>query len=407
MSYFNHAYKKTFLAQTVEAVDGVATSLLAAGEVAIVDAADYKSIVINGSTNAPDEFLIVQGNLNDVDTLGGNPLHGGYAESIKSKLIKKNYVTALWKVDGTYASASTSVSLYVSDGAFGATDHPQIRIDLKGSEVLRSLNRNEYFIADATGCGASGDGDLTGLEVVTAWKDAINDDPIMSKFVTATVADVVAADATVGALVPAQLASLVITVDYAATTFHADSFDTRDAYNTDPLTLTVSAIDDEGDACASTAIETAGRVWTDVAAGTDLVQVMLAATGVTDIRLAPTVTGECVLRDLIQDGRYRQDGGFNQGNKDSNRFREIEGGKKIVDAIAVADPYSIYYLQHSVPRFNNPTGVFDNDQYIVAVAVKRYTTATGTVETSQIAAMDNAWDQIAGATGLTVTTPLV
>ena len=404
MSYFNHAYKKTFLAQTVEAVDGVATSLLAAGEVAIVDAADYKSIVIDGSTNAPDEFLIVQGNLNDVDTLGGNPLHGGYAESIKSKLIKKNYVTALWKVDGTYASASTSVSLYVSDGAFGATDHPQIRIDLKGSEVLRSLNRNEYFIADATGCGASGDGDLTGLEVVTAWKDAINDDPIMSQFVTATVG---AAVDEVASTTPQQYASLVITVDYAATTFHADSFDTRDAYNTDPLTLTVSAIDDEGDACASTAIETAGRVWTDVAAGTDLVQVMLAATGVTDIRLAPTVTGECVLRDLIQDGRYRQDGGFNQGNKDSNRFREIEGGKKIVDAIAVADPYSIYYLQHSVPRFNNPTGVFDNDQYIVAVAVKRYTTATGTVETSQIAAMDNAWDQIAGATGLTVTTPLV
>ena len=24
-------------------------------------------------------------------------------------------------------------------------------------------------------------------------------------------------------------------------------------------------------------------------------------------------------------------------------------------------------IQHSVPRFNNPTGVFDNDQYIVEI----------------------------------------
>ena len=133
-------------------------------------------------------------------------------------------------------------------------------------------------------------------------------------------------------------------------------------------------------------------------------------TGASAVRTAPAVTGECVLRDLIQDGRYRQDGGFNQGNKDSNRFREIEGGKKLVDAIAVADPYSIYYLQHSVPRFNNPTGVFDNDQYIVAIAVKRYSgtaAAGGTTETAEIAAMDNVFAQITALTGVAVTTPLV
>ncbi len=405
MSYFNHAYKKMFLATSVEQAANTATSALEAGEVALVDAADYQSVVSSGT--CPDEFLIVQGNLNQTDTLGGNPLHGGYAESIKSKIIKKNYVTAMWKVDGTYASADPVVKCFVADDAFAVSEHAQIRIDLKGSEVLRSLNRNEYFIADAKGCGASGDGDLTGLEVVTAWKDAINDDPIMSKFVTATVEDVVAADTTAGALVPAQLASLILTVDYAATTFNANSFDTRDAYNTEPLTITVSAIDDDGDACGSSAIETAERVWTDVTAGTGLVQVMLDADGVSEVRTAPTVTGNCVLRDLIQDGRYRQDGGFNQGNKDSNRFREIEGGKKLVDAITVADPYVVYYLQHSVPRFNNPTGVFDNDQYIVAVAVKRYTDDTGTTETGEVAKMDTLWGQIATLTGLTVTTPLV
>jgi len=409
MSYFNHAYKKMFLAKTVEQAAATTTAELEAGEVALVDASSYVSVVSSGT--CPDEFLIVQGNLNEVDTLGGNPLHGGYSESIKSKIIKKNYVNAMWKVDGTLASADPVVKLGLpAVSGFAATDHPQIRIDLKGSEVLRSLNRNEYFIADATGCGASGTGLLTGLEVLTAWKDAINGDPIMSKFVSATVTEAAAADGTDATnLLPAQEAHLSITVNYLATTFNANSFDTRDAYNTEPLTLTVSAIDDDGDACGSSVIEAGVDVYTDITdAATAVIEApLLTATGVSAVRTAPTVTGECVLRDLIQDGRYRQDGGFSQGNKDSNRFREIEGGAKLVAAITVADPYSIYYLQHSVPRFNNPTGVFDNDQYIVAVAVKRYTDATDTTETGEIAKMDTLWDQIATLTGLTITTPLV
>lgn len=395
MSYFNHAYKKMFLAKTVDVTGSLATSALDAGEVGVVDASSYVSIA--AGTAIPDEFLIVQGNLNTTDTLGGNPLHGGYAESIKSKIIKKNYVTALWSVAGVAASTTTAVSLFVEDAAYADTDHPQIRIDLKGSEVLRSLNRNEYFIADATGCDAN-----TGANVTAAWAKAINDDPIMSKFVTAVAEPAVVADTSTGAQVPAQLPSLVITVDYAATTFAADSFDTRDAYNTDPLTLTVSAIDDDGDACGSSVIEAAARTWTDVSAGTGLVNgALLTATGVSAVRTAPTCTGESVLRDLIQDGRYRQDGGFSQGNKDSNRFREIEGGAKLVAAVDVDALYTLYNIQHSVPRFNNPTGVFDNDQYIVCIAVKQ--TEAG-VETT---AMDAIMAKLETLTGLTEQTPLV
>ena len=26
--------------------------------------------------------------------------------------------------------------------------------------------------------------------------------------------------------------------------------------------------------------------------------------------------------------------------------------------------YRAFYIQHVVPRFNNPSGVFDNDQYV-------------------------------------------
>jgi hypothetical protein len=127
---------------------------------------------------------------------------------------------------------------------------------------------------------------------------------------------------------------------------------------------------------------------------------LLTATGLSAVRSAATCTGEHVLRELIQDGRYRQDGGFSQGNKDSNRFREIEGGAKLVAAVDVDALYTIYNIQHSVPRFNNPTGVFDNDQYIVSIAVAN-------LDTTEVASLEDIFDKLETLTSLTVTTPLV
>jgi len=43
---------------------------------------------------------------------------------------------------------------------------------------------------------------------------------------------------------------------------------------------------------------------------------------------------------------------------------------EILAAVDRSSTYKAYYIQHSVPRFNNPTGVFDNDQYIYKVYVK-------------------------------------
>ena len=96
-------------------------------------------------------------------------------------------------------------------------------------------------------------------------------------------------------------------------------------------------------------------------------------------------TGETVIRDLILDGRYRQDGGWNQGNKDSSRFSQIEGGTALTAAVNRQGYYKILlYVQHTVPRYNNPTGVFDNDQYVVSVAVD-------CTETDLITYMDVIW----------------
>jgi len=45
---------------------------------------------------------------------------------------------------------------------------------------------------------------------------------------------------------------------------------------------------------------------------------------------------------------------------------------KLIPALATIDRngfYDKYYLLHSVPRFYNPTGTFDNDQYLVEIVV--------------------------------------
>ena len=84
--------------------------------------------------------------------------------------------------------------------------------------------------------------------------------------------------------------------------------------------------------------------------------------------------GEEVIRELIMSERYRQSP-YNQGNADSARIREIELSDELLAAVDRTSTYRAYYVQHSVPRFNNPSGVFDNDQYQYKIYVKCSDTA--------------------------------
>ena len=53
------------------------------------------------------------------------------------------------------------------------------------------------------------------------------------------------------------------------------------------------------------------------------------------------------------------------------RIREITQGNDLLDAArGGVDRTALYdriMIQHSVPRFNNPTGTFDNDQYVIEI----------------------------------------
>ena len=90
MAYFNHAYVKSAVISSTEPNKDIATSALAKGELGLVDASDYETVDFPTANNSavPAEYMLVFGNYNQTDTLGNNPTRGGYAESIKSKIIR-------------------------------------------------------------------------------------------------------------------------------------------------------------------------------------------------------------------------------------------------------------------------------------------------------------------------------
>ena len=253
-----------------------------------------------------------------------------------------------------------------------------LRIDVKGAPALRFLNHQAYLTAEAyTGCcpdDAVAPVAVDSTLVMIAWANYILDDPIMSEFLLPAVFDEAGtlwyAPGTDQAILDATgsdtwdnyvspghvegaCAGLVLNAAYVDTRFSDCTFQLSDYYGLEPLRIYASETDLNGDPCAfdglCVAVECAGS----------------QAMGL----------GESVARDVIKSESYRQ----NFFHSDL-RIREITQGDQILGngagEIDRSARYVRYYLQHSVPRFNNPTGVFDNDQYLLEVIVDETDIAT-------------------------------
>jgi hypothetical protein len=72
--------------------------------------------------------------------------------------------------------------------------------------------------------------------------------------------------------------------------------------------------------------------------------------------------GDTVLKDFVRAQSYLQ----NFFHSDF-RIREITQGYDMSTAIPRDVLYKRYYILHSVPRFNNPSGTFDNDRYMIEI----------------------------------------
>jgi hypothetical protein len=371
MAYFNNAFQKTFVASSVDMAGSSATSVLTAGELALVDGKDWKSLSITSAATpaAGDLAYVVQGSFYTKDSIGNNPGHGGYKESVKSKGINPRYITRLWSAACLTASQATASLSLASDCApCGKTQF--MRIDVKGSPALRFLNHNAYAIGDSANiCCVEGQEYIDPVLVAATMAQMVLADPLIKPFVAekngggvdvtvteggvATTTTITIAEALDGTYVPSTDPTGVKAVSvkvnfvgaYVDTVFGNCSFDTRDHFNAEPVEVLVSLLDETGNPCNDCGVATA-----------------------TPGSMQQT-QGEEVIRELILSERYRQSP-YNQGNADSARIREIEMSDEILAAVDRSSTYKAYYIQHSVPRFNNPTGVFDNDQYIYKVYVK-------------------------------------
>ena len=241
-----------------------------------------------------------------------------------------------------------------------------LRVDIKGSPALRFLNHNAYYNAEAyTGCCPDGTIAPTPVDstlVMIQWANALLRYKLTSPFLQIVIQDQegvlwyepgtdAASLAALGGdtwdnyvspgYIDGTCAGMIFNGAYVDTKFGDCTFQVSDFYEKQPVKLYASEVDLNGDPCEFTGI----CVVTECA-GTQ-------AQGL----------GEQILRDVIVSESYRQN--FFASN--DLRIREITQGNQLVTAINRNALYTKYYLLHSVPRFNNPTGVFDNDRYLLEV----------------------------------------
>lgn len=423
MSYFNHAFQKCFytdriLGDTAKktkdmAIDGNATSMYGG----LFKSTDYTNLALDSdfSTYAPAtviggkaKFLIATqsprgSNLTGAAASTNFQMHGGYDESIKSKDIQMNYINKLGAAASalgvgqtfefiTYGGAS-------STSCFECGSDPMVRIDLKGSDALRMLGHNAYrqfdIGAKCNCCGDDGDY-LDPWKVMAMIAKNIADDPILGPLLDTTASGV---GATTYFATTVDAGANWVEVTYAnldavacAATWDANrgaairikpavvdtewgncSWNPTDFTNYQPLLAHVEVLDESGnscDTCLSTTYPLGAATFNNGAPST-LGQIIYNGDNTTGAPLNAVVPistvggGSDIFSELILSDAYMQNA-YNFGNKDSSRFRQVEQADKIWDvtlASRTAYLYKTYFLTHSVPRYNNPTGVFDNDQY--------------------------------------------
>jgi hypothetical protein len=156
-----------------------------------------------------------------------------------------------------------------------------------------------------------------------------------------------------GALAETVTSCMDIIGAYMDTQFGDCSFDPKDHFELEPLLIYASAVSYpnnsnviNGDPCVVSCFTV------------NTVQAAYQGRGY----------GETLVRELILAKRYQQEPWYQDP-----RMREVmqdtvlgtsnSGGPEI----ARGSKYVVYYLLHSVPRKANPSGTFDNDQYLIKV----------------------------------------
>lgn len=391
--YFSHAFRKSFLAakktvQNVQVLDqrtSGSTADLTAGQIGLFDAKTYQAFT---GDNGGKPFILAQGSYFTKDKIG--PYHGGYKESVKSKLINPKYISRVFTTCGK-PSQNQIKDVSIGDIECGKTY--RLRLDLKGSPALRFVSHNLYRTLDAfSGCCTDDcTATCTGAKVdptivAILWGKQAVENPLITNFLKVTVTDwdggvvakydpeIPASVGTTFKTVPEFVAALnayppntsedfsdcdikakvTFEVAYIETKFGYCTFTPTDFYELQPLQIYASVVDESGDPCNVQCVSITGT-WKDGIYTPDT-QEPEQAEGV----------GETILRNLILDGRYRQEAYPDSSRVEHLRMREIEANP-VLESVNRNGFYSSVNILHNVPRFYNPTGTFDNDQYLLTI----------------------------------------
>ena len=315
------------------------------------------------------------------------PFHGGYQVSNKSKEINPKYIRKAWVQTANAASGAVMQLGGTPDNIaanpacnkeFLCEETYYLRLEVKGADALRFANHNLYQNLGAyTGCC---DDPLAPTPVdpkivYLDWAQQIAGLPGSSQgsdqgnpYFKDFIRPIVVVDgisyakdeasalesglpvANIWANIPAAVATtagLILLGAYVETTFGDCTFQPSDYYSVEPLKLYASEVDLNGDPCTFEGLCVVHTCLGNQANG----------------------LGESVARDVILHEAYLQ----NFMSSDL-RIREITQGTNIWDVIDRAARYDRVFLLHSVPRFNNPSGTFDNDQYLLDVITPDHTT---------------------------------
>ena len=390
---------------------GIANNNYGVGTFGLFTKDTYLSVDVSGVTGNCCPLILASASVLLNDKIG--PFHGGYKESNKSKVINPRLVHNWYRVDQCVPQQSvasvgftpqTAIPALPVTGFQGGTVQANccynflcgetyyLRIDVKGSPALRFLNHNAYQTLSAyTGCCANPTPDFVDpTTVYILWAQALVTNPYFGNtgsnmnLVAPVVYDytgvawyaegtTITMDGTATPVTSAQWWQItnpvtgVVTNQYAAsaqalawtsalpnaceaglrlfgayveTQFGNCSFQITDFFEKEPVKILASLVDYTGDPCVFEGL----CVYNDC------------------LGLQGMGFGEQVVRDLILSESYLQ----NFFHSDI-RIREITQGNDMLAAINRNALYTRYFILHTVPRYNNPTGVFDNDQYLLEV----------------------------------------
>lgn len=383
MSYFSHAYEKTFVGtqttagnanvnlsngfvitaglptQTLNQTSATVNSNYGTGTFGAFDASTFKSVTA-ASVSGCCPLIIAAASIYNKDSI--SPAIGGIQETRKSDKIDPNKVVKFYRTDPCQPQQQV---LHVGNTNYTKTLSPansaccftflcnqqyNLRIDIKGSPALRAFNHNlyrdvEFFTGCCTGVVPT---PVDSTLVFIGWASFIVSDPYLSLFISPIVYDQAGlawqAPGTVGAArtwdnyvspgyLTGKCGGMRMLAAYSPTNFLDCTFQYSDFYEIAPIVIYASLIDLVGDPCVFQGI-----------------CVITECPGLQAMGL-----GEKAVRDLILFEEYAT-----QPFNSDLRIREITLGNQELLAINRSSYYYRYSIIHNIPSFDNT--VINGDQ---------------------------------------------